>query len=103
MSLTNIAGDIKKDIDAKKLTNFLVESGVKKKACNMAIEWWTDKNGKTNTSKFELLVNKAESMRTIDEDNSEFKKELVFFNSFFNTCIFKYVNLIWQKRSQISY
>ena len=39
------------------------------------------KEFKTNTSKFELLVNKAESMRTIDEDNSEFKKELVSMTS----------------------
>ena len=42
----------------------------------MASEWWTDENGETNTDKFELLIDKAESLRTIEQDNTEFKKEL---------------------------
>ena len=74
-------GDIQKDIEAKKLTNFLITGGIKNKACNMASEWWTDENGETNTDKFELLIDKAESLRTIGEDNTEFKKELVSMTS----------------------
>ena len=73
----DISGEVRKDIEAKKLTSYLVDGGIKDKACNMAIEWWKDDNGEVNTSKFELLIDKAESMRTIDEDNNEFKKELV--------------------------
>ena len=39
-------------------------------------EWWTEETGIKNTDKFELLVDKAESLRIIDSDNNEFKKEL---------------------------
>ena len=69
-------GEIRKDIEAKKLTNFLVEGGIKNKASNIMNDWWTEETGITNTDKFELLVDKAESLRTIDTDNNEFKKEL---------------------------
>ncbi len=40
-------------------------------------EWWTEETGITNTDKFELLADKANSLRVIDNDNNEFKKELV--------------------------
>ena len=69
-------GNIQKDVDAKKLTNLLVESGIKTKVCNLANEWWTDENGKTNVDKFELLLDKTESIRYLEDDNTEFKKEL---------------------------
>ena len=69
-------GEVRKDVEAKKLTNFLVEGGIKDKACDIMNEWWTEETGITNTDKFELLVDKAESLRVIDSDNNEFKKEL---------------------------
>jgi hypothetical protein len=70
------SGELRKDIEAKKLTNFLVEGGIKDKACDIMNEWWTEETGITNVDKFELLVDKAESLNTIDSDNTEFKKEL---------------------------
>ncbi len=70
------SGEIRKDVEAKKLTNFLVEGGIKHKACDIMNEWWTEETGITNVDKFELLVDKAESLKTIDSDNTEFKKEL---------------------------
>ena len=69
-------GNIQKDVDAKKLTNLLIKNGLKKKACVMASEWWSDDKGETDTDKFEMLIDKAESIRTIEQDNTEFKKEL---------------------------
>jgi hypothetical protein len=69
-------GEVRKDLEAKKLTNFLVEGGIKDKACDMMNEWWTEETGITNTDKFELLVDKAESLKALDSDNTEFKKEL---------------------------
>jgi hypothetical protein len=69
-------GEMRKDIEAKKLTNFLVEGGIKDKACNIMNEWWTEETGITNIDKFELLVDKAESLKIIDSDNTDFKKEL---------------------------
>jgi hypothetical protein len=70
------SGEVRKDVEAKKLTNFLVEGGIRDKACDIMNEWWTEETGITNTDKFELLVDKAESLKTIVSDNSEFKKEL---------------------------
>ena len=70
------SGEVRKDVEAKKLTNFLVEGGIKDKACGIMNEWWTEETGMTNVDKFELLVDKAESLKTIDSDNTEFKKEL---------------------------
>lgn len=69
-------GNIKKDIDAKQLTNLLVEGGLKKKAYDMANEWWTDEKGQTDTGKFEILMEKADSILALENDNTEFKKEL---------------------------
>ena len=43
----------------------------------MVTYWWTDENGETNTRKIEIIIDRVESLRTINEDNSEFKKELV--------------------------
>ena len=70
------SGEIRKDNEAKKLTTYLLNGGIKTKACGMASEWWTDDNGETNSGKFELLINKAEALRLLEEDNTEFKKEL---------------------------
>ena len=69
-------GEVRKDVEAKKLTNFLVEGGIKDKASKIMNDWWTEETGITNTDKFELLVDKAESLRVIDSDNNDFKKEL---------------------------
>jgi len=74
-------GNIQKDIDARRLTNLLIEGGLKNKACNMASEWWTDENGEVNTHKFEMLIEKAEAIRTMEQDNTEFKKELATMTS----------------------
>jgi len=54
----------------------LIEGGLKNKACDMASNWWTDENGDVNTDKFEMLIEKAEAIRTMEQDNTEFKKEL---------------------------
>ncbi len=70
------SGEVRKDVEAKKLTNFLVEGGIKDKACDIMNEWWTEETGITNLDKFELLADKADSLKSIDSDNNEFKKEL---------------------------
>jgi hypothetical protein len=70
-------GDIKKDIEAKKLTNFLIEGGINNKASNLAIKWWTDNNGEIDDKKVNILLETAESMVELKDDNNIFKKELV--------------------------
>lgn len=69
-------GDIKKDVEAKKLTTLLLEGGITNKASNMAINWWTDEDGEIDTGKFEMLCPNAESMMKLKDDNTIFKKEL---------------------------
>lgn len=73
----DITGEVRKDVEAKKLTNFLLEGGIKKKSSDIAVDWWTDDSGEVNTRKYELLIDQACSLTTLEEDNTEFKKELV--------------------------
>lgn len=77
----DVFGDIQKDVEAKKLTNYLVEGGITNKACDIAKEWWTDENGNTNSGKLEILLDKTESMIKLEDDNTIFKKELATITS----------------------
>jgi hypothetical protein len=70
-------GYIKKDIEAKKLTGFLVDSGIKEKTHNSAIEFWTDENGDVNGEKCSSFLETAQSIKNNNNDNSVFKKELI--------------------------
>lgn len=69
-------GDIQKDIEAKKLTNFLVEGGIKNKASDITTSWLKDDDGFINKNKYEIIADKVESIITLKEDNTVFKKEL---------------------------
>ena len=71
------SGEIIKDVDAKKLTNFLIDGGIKTKACNMAIQWWTNEKGEIDGAKCDYLLDKAESIKSLKEDNTIFKRELI--------------------------
>jgi hypothetical protein len=70
-------GFIKKDVEAKKLTGFLVNSGIQEKTHNVAIDFWTDDDGEINGQKCSALLEPAQSVKNIKEDNTVFKKELV--------------------------
>jgi len=70
-------GFIKKDVEAKKLTGFLVNSGIQEKTHNVAIDFWTDDDGEINGEKCSSLLEPAQSVKNIKEDNTVFKKELV--------------------------
>jgi hypothetical protein len=70
-------GDIQKDIQAKKLTNYLVDGGIKIKCSNLASDWWTNDDGCQDFEKYQLLFEKANEIRNVKNDNSKFKKELV--------------------------
>jgi hypothetical protein len=70
-------GDIQKDVEAKKLTNYLVDGGIKKKALDLTASWFTDDNGDIDLEKFKLALEKQESLMRIKEDNNIFKKELI--------------------------
>ncbi len=70
-------GFIKKDVEAKKLTGFLVNSGIQEKTHNVAIDFWTDEDGQVNGEKCSSLLETAQSVKNINTDNAVFKKELV--------------------------
>jgi hypothetical protein len=70
-------GFIKKDVEAKKLTGFLVNSGIQEKTHDVAIEFWTDENGDINGEKCSSLLETAQSIKNIKNDNTIFKKELI--------------------------
>ena len=70
-------GCIKKDVEAKKLTGFLVNSGIQEKTHDIAIDFWTDENGKIDGEKCSSLLETAQSIKNIKNDNTVFKKELV--------------------------
>ena len=71
------SGDIQKDIEAKKLTNYLVDGGIKIKCSNLASDWWTNDDGCQDFEKYQLLFEKANEIRNVKNDNTKFKKELV--------------------------
>ena len=75
-------GFIKKDVEAKKLTGFLVNSGIHEKTHDVAIDFWTDENGSIDGEKCSTLLEPAQSVKNIEKDNSAFKKELVNITTF---------------------
>jgi len=75
-------GFIKKDVEAKKLTGFLVNSGIQEKTHDVAIDFWTDENGSIDGEKCSTLLEPAQSVKNIEKDNSAFKKELVNITTF---------------------
>ena len=70
-------GGLVKDIEAKKLTNVLIDNGIEHKSTNMFIELWTDENGKVDGKLCSELLGKAAGVKSLKEDNTEFKKQLV--------------------------
>lgn len=72
-------GDIQKDIEAKKLTNYLVGGGMKKKALELSIDWYTDEDGNIDIAKFQKALENHNEINKIDKDNTEFRKELISF------------------------
>ena len=69
-------GEIQKDVKAKKLTNLLVESGLKNINSQIATDYWTNEDGSHNNEKFCLLEPKATEIHNITDDNSVFVNEL---------------------------
>lgn len=69
-------GQIKKDIEAKKITNYIVYGGIKEKTNDLANDWYRDENGDIIMEKFNIMIEKQQSISRIDRDNNCFKKEL---------------------------
>ena len=70
------AGEIKKDVEAKKLTEYIVDGGIKKKTVDIASKWYTDDNCSIDMEKFDMMMDPQQSILKIKDDNNTFKKEL---------------------------
>jgi hypothetical protein len=72
----DVAGEIKKDVEAKKLTNYIVDGGIKNKVVDIAGNWYKDDNGNIDIDKFNIMVEQQQNILKLKDDNNSFKKEL---------------------------
>ncbi len=68
----NDKGEIKKDIEAKKLTNYIIDGGIRQKINEVL---------KEDVEKFEFISNPKAEIHNIKNDNNSFKKELASITS----------------------
>ncbi len=69
-------GEIKKDVEAKKLTNYIVNGGIKRKTVEISEKWYTDEDGNMDMEKFSIMMDPQQNVIKLKEDNTIFKKEL---------------------------
>ena len=74
-------GELKKDIEAKKLTSYILEGGIKKKSAIIGNEWCKDNTGEFDIKKFTILMVPQQSIMNLSQDNNIFKKELAALTS----------------------
>ena len=67
-------GEIKKDVEAKKLTEYIVDGGIKKKTVDLASKWYTDESGDIDMEKFDIMMDPQQSILKLKDDNNTFKK-----------------------------
>lgn len=69
-------GEIQKDIKAQKLTNMLLEGGLKEKNTQISLDSFMNEDGTYDSENFILLQPKASEINFISKDNSVFVNEL---------------------------
>jgi len=74
-------GEIKKDVEAKKLTKYILNGGIRTKSANIGNEWCKDDSGDIDINKFSLMMEQQESIMKLSDDNCNFKKELASITS----------------------
>ena len=74
-------GEVKKDVEAKKLTNYILEGGIRKKSAFIGNEWCKDDRGKIDKNRFDIMMEHQQSIMKLTDDNTSFKKELVALTS----------------------
>jgi len=70
------SGDIQRDINANKLTNLLVESGLKEINTNIALKSWTKNDGSQDMEKYSIIEPMASEINNLKNDNIKFVSEL---------------------------
>jgi len=69
-------GEVKKDVEAKKLTNYILEGGIRTKSAVLGNEWCKDDKGDINMGRFNVMIEQQQSIMKLSDDNNNFKKEL---------------------------
>ena len=74
-------GELKKDLEAKKLTSYILEGGIKKKSAVIGNEWCKDDTGEFDMKKFTILMVPQQSIMNLSQDNNILKRELASLTS----------------------
>jgi hypothetical protein len=74
-------GEVRKDFKAKKLTNALINNGIKMKTNEIAPELYTDSEGNINQDRYLLLLKKQAEITGIGINNSTFRNALAAITS----------------------
>jgi len=77
----NSEGETEKDVKAMKLTNMLLDAGIKHKTGTIAPTLWTKKDGTVDTDKFQIFSPSTNEIILMQADNSVFRNELACFTS----------------------
>jgi len=77
----NSEGEIEKDVKAIKLTNMLIDAGLKHKAGTIAPTLWTKKDGTVDSDKFQIFSPSTNEIILMQADNSVFRNELACLTS----------------------
>ena len=75
------SGEVKKDVEAKKLTNYILEGGIRTKSAVLGNDWCKDDKGDINIDRFNVMMEQQQSIMKLSDDNNGFKKELVSLTS----------------------
>ena len=74
-------GEIKKDIEAKKLTSYILDSGIRTKSADIGNQWCKDDDGDIDINKFNIMLEQQQNIMKLRDDNNTFKKELASITS----------------------
>ena len=75
-------GEIKKDLEAKKLTDYILKGGIRTQSANIGNQWCKDDSGDINIDKFNIMLEQQHSIMKLSDDNNSFKKELASISIF---------------------
>ena len=77
----NADGETEKDVKAMKLTNMLIDAGLKHKTGTIAPTLWTKKDGTLDADKFQIFSPSTNEIILMQSDNSVFRNELACLTS----------------------
>ena len=75
-------GEIKKDVEAKKLTGSLVKGGIRKQTAIIGNQWvGNEENTNNYINKLEIMMEFQENIHKLGDNNTDFRKELAAITS----------------------